>query len=261
MTGHWSLGLLLSMALSLGAHGADVRLVTGDDYAPLTGKSLAGSGVLSEVVQAAFARSAMSSTLAWQPWNRGYLMTLRGEYDATFPYIRTEQRERDVLYSAPLYVSRQHLFSRAEDAFEAERLTHGGRLRLCHPLGWQLPRNIQAQVEQGRLIRHSPRGLATCAQLLLLGRDDLFVADLLLGRYALAATGAPRQRFHVSRAVLGRQTMHLIVPRSRAGAEGLIERFNQGLAGLRASGDYQQLVDVIRADDALAEVQPSEGAR
>ena len=261
MTGHWSLGVLLSLTLSVGAHGAEVQLVTGDDYAPLTGKSLAGAGVLSGVVQAAFAQSGMPSSLAWQPWKRGYLMTRRGEYDATFPYIHAEQRERDFLYSAPLYVSEQHLFSRADDALELEQLAHSGRLRLCHPLGWQLPGDLQAQVEQGLLIRHSPPGLAECAQLLLLGRDDLFVADLLLGRYALLATGAPLQRFHISRSVLGRQTMPLIVPRSRAGAEALIERFNQGLATLRASGDYQRLIDSILTDDALVEVQPPEKVR
>lgn len=254
-TVHWSRGLLLGLAISLGAHAADVQLVTGDDYAPLTGRSLAGAGVLSEVVQAAFAHSGMPSSLAWQPWNRGYLMTRRGEYDATFPYIRAEQREHDFLYSAPLYVSEQHLFSRADDAFELEQLDHSGQLRLCHPLGWQLPERIQAQVEQGVLVRHSPRGLAECAQLLLLGRDDLFVADLLLGNYALSSTGVTRQRFHVSRSVLSRQTMHLIVPRSRVGAEALIERFDQGLAALRASGEYQRLIEQRLTDDALAEVQ------
>ncbi|AHL77261.1 amino acid ABC transporter substrate-binding protein [Stutzerimonas stutzeri] len=261
MKGRWRRGLLLSLAISLGAHAGEVQLVTGDDYAPLTGKSLAGAGVMSEVVQAAFARSGMSSSLAWQPWNRGYLMTRRGEYDATFPYIRAERRERDFLYSAPLYVSEQHLFSRAGDALELEDLARNGQLRLCHPLGWQLPRGVQAQVEQGLLIRHSPPGLAECAQLLLLGRDDLFVADLLLGHHALLSTGATGWRFHVSRSVLSRQTMHLIVPRSRAGAKALIERFDQGLAALRASGDYQRLIERMLANDALAEVQPFDEAR
>ena len=85
--------------------------------------------------------------------------------------------------------------------------------------------------------------------------------QLSLGHGALLATGAPLQRFHISRSVLGRQTMHLIVPRSRAGAEALIERFNQGLATLRASGDYQRLIDSILTDDALVEVQPPEKVR
>lgn len=243
MKGRLSSVLLLTVAISLGAHATSVRLVTGDDYAPLTTQSLAGSGALSQIVQAAFARSGMASTLAWQPWKRGYLMTLRGEYDATFPYIRGDQREQDFLYSESLYLSEQHLFSRATDAFELEQVQQASGLRLCHPLGWHLPGFVQAMVEKGVLVRHSPPGLNECAQLLLLGRDDFFLADLQLGRYALESTAAARQRFHISRSVLSHQTMHLIVPRNHPGGIKLIEQFNKGLAALRASGDYDQLID------------------
>lgn len=245
MTGHWSKGLLLSLVVSVGTHAAEVRLVTGDDYAPLTGRSLAGAGMLSEVVQAAFALGNVASSLAWQPWKRGYLMTRRGEYDATFPYIHSAQRERDFLYSAPLYVSEQHLFSRADDSLEVDDLHRPGGLRLCQPLGWQLPEAIQALVRQGALVRHSPLGLDECAQLLLLGRDDVFLADLHLGNHALQATAAPGTSFHVSDTIVGRQTMHLIVPRSQASAEQLIERFDRGLAALRASGEYQHLLEQL----------------
>ncbi|GAB6388619.1 hypothetical protein STUTZSP0542_21580 [Stutzerimonas marianensis] len=234
---------LLSLAISLGAHAGNVRLVTGDDYAPLTGRSLEGDGMLSAVVRAAFSRSGLETSLAWQPWKRGYLMTLRGEYDATFPYIRAAQRERDFLYSAPLYVSEQHLFSRAADPVEYDDLDGVTGRRLCHPLGWQLPEPIQRLVDQGVLVRHSPTGLSACAQLLLLGRDDVFLADLQLGTFALRSTEAPRLRFHVSNSIVGRQTMHLIVPRNRAGSEELIERFDRGLQAIRASGEYQRLLD------------------
>lgn len=241
-----SLWLLLSLAISLGTHAGTVRLVTGDDYAPLTGQSLVGAGMLSSVVQAAFTRGGQDTSPAWQPWKRGYLMTLRGEYDATFPYIRAAQRERDFLFSLPLYVSEQHLFSRAQDAIEYADLTRVTGRRLCHPLGWQLPEAIQKLVDRGVLVRHSPPGLNECAQLLLLGRDDVFLADLELGRFALQATEGPRSRFHVSNSVVGRETMHLIVPRSRKGGEALIERFDRGLQTLRASGEYQRLLDQAR---------------
>lgn len=241
----------MSLAVSLGAHAAEVRLVTGDDYGPLTGRSLAGAGMLSEVVQAAFALDGINSSLAWQPWNRGYLMARRGEYDATFPYIRTEQRERDFLYSAPLYVSEQHLFSRAGDSVELENLHRPGGLRLCLPLGWQLPAAIETLVRQGVLERHSPPGLSECAQLLLLGRDDVFLADLHLGNYALQTTAAPRTSFHVSDTVVGHQTMHLIVPRNQAGADRLIQQFDRGLAALRASGEYRRLLERLPESRSL----------
>ena len=224
-------------------------LVTGDDYAPFTGRELPRGGMLSAVVQAALDRSGTGSSLAWQPWNRGYMMTLRGEYDATFPYIRSEQREQGFLYSAPLYVSQQHLFSRATDPVEVDELSSVNGRRLCLPLGWQLPAKVQSLVDQGVLVRHSPPGLNECALLLLLGRDDVFLADRLLGTHALQATGAARLRFHVSGSVLSRQTMHLIVPRSRPDAVQLIERFDRGLQALRDSGSYQALIESFAVDD------------
>ncbi|WP_407293358.1 substrate-binding periplasmic protein [Stutzerimonas zhaodongensis] len=252
MKRQWSGCLLLSLALSLAAHAAEVRLVTGDDHEPLTGQSLEGGGMLSRVVQAAFSHSELASSLDWQPWNRGYLMTLRGEYDATFPYVRADERERDFLYSAPVYLSEQHLFSRAGDAVELEELSSSHGRRLCYPLGWRLPDGVQALVEQGVLSRHSPPGLNECAQLLLLGRDDFFLADLKLGRFVLDATDAPPMSFHISDSFLGPESMHLIVPRARPGAEVLIRQFDSGLAALRASGDYQRLVDGAWAGSAPA---------
>lgn len=261
MNKHWCSGLLLSLALSLGAQAAEVRLVTGDHYAPYTGRSLVGSGMLSQVVQAAFARSGMTSTLFWQPWNRGYLMTLLGKYDATFPYVRAPLREQAFLYSAPLYLAEQRLFSRAEDAFELEDLPGMSGSRLCHPLGWHLPEMIQTRVDQGALVRHSPSGLSECARLLLLGRDDFFLADLRSGQLALRSAGAPRQRFHVSAEVLGRQTMHLIVLRSHPSAAELIERFDQGLSSLHVDGAYQRLIDDFLAVEGLEGKPRSEDDR
>lgn len=247
MKGFRNRALLLSLAVCIGAHGTELQLVTGDHYAPLTGRALSGGGMLTAVVQAALERSGNASSLAWQPWKRGYMMTLRGEYDATFPYIRANQREQVFLYSAPLYVSEQHLFSRVEEAVEVNDLTGVSGGRLCLPLGWQLPAAVQALVDQRVLIRHSPRGLNECARLLLLGRDDFFLADLQLGLHALQSTGTPQARFHVSGSVLSRQTMHLIVSRSRPDAAQLIERFDRGLQALRESGDYQRLITSFTA--------------
>jgi len=84
--------LLLSVALVSSAVADSWRLVTGDDYAPFTGESLPAGGMLTQVVQSALAAAGISNTLDWRPWNRGYLQTLRGDYDATFPYVRSVQR-------------------------------------------------------------------------------------------------------------------------------------------------------------------------
>lgn len=233
--------LLLTLPVLVQAES--LRLVSGNDYAPFTGEQLPGGGMLSQLVQAALGERDIAITLDWRPWNRGYQMTLQGEYDATFPYIRTAEREREYAYSEPLFVAEQHLFSRAGEVFEADNLTALVGTRICYPLGWQPPAAIQQLIEEGRLTRHSPPGLEACAKLLLLNRDDFFVSDLRLGQAALRASGAPLSRFRRSAKVFSSSALHLIVPRQHPQAEEIIASFNTGLASLRASGKYQQIIE------------------
>jgi len=240
--GYWG-AALLGLLICTAVQAQSVHLVTGDDYAPFTGKTLPGQGMFAQVVRAAMADQGIDITLDWLPWNRGYLKALRGEYDATFPYVRSAEREAKFLYSTPMYVTEQHLFSRAGDRIELEDLTHLQGKRLCYPLGWQLPLQVQALVEQGVLRRHSPVGLRECARLLLLRRDDLFISDRHLGESALRSTGAPANRFHRSVSTFDSNTLHVIVSRQHPRAAELIERFDRGLEALRSRGEYQRLIE------------------
>ncbi|MBU1281835.1 MAG: transporter substrate-binding domain-containing protein [Gammaproteobacteria bacterium] len=235
--------LLMSLALCTSALAAPLRLVTGDDYAPFTGKALPAGGMLTQVVRAALQRSSIDSSLDWQPWKRGYMKTLRGDYDATFPYVHTPQREEVFLYSEPLFVAEQHIFSRAGQVIEINDVPSMQGLRLCYPLGWQPPPIIQQLLDDGQLRRHSPTGLNECARLLLMDRDDFFISDRRLGETALQLTGVPLEQFRRSDSAINSSTLHLIVPRSHPQAAVIIAQFNQGLAQLRASGDYQRLLE------------------
>lgn len=240
--GVWgALGLCLLMCVS--ARAEVLHLATGDDYAPFTGKTLAGQGMLTQVVRAALAEQGAEITLDWLPWKRGYLKAARVEYDAAFPYVHSAEREAEFLYSAPIYLAEQFIFSRSGDAIELSDLPAMSGRRLCHPLGWQVPEAIRQLIEQGVLRRHSPLGLQECARLLLLRRDDLFIADQHLGESALRSTGAESSAFHRSQAAFEHSTLHFIVSRQHPRAAELIERFDLGLEALKASGDYQRLIE------------------
>ena len=236
-------GLLLVLTTCHSAIADNLRLVTGDDYAPFTGKALPAGGMLTQVVQAVLAQGNIESTLDWQPWNRGYMKTLRGEYDATFPYVPTPERELEYLYSAPLLVVEQHIFSRADDLLEqVDAQTMQGR-RVCSPLGWQPPALIQRLIDQQVLIRHSPIGIKECARLVLIGRDDFFVADRRLGETALQLSGATANQMRRSNNMISSSSLHLIVPRNHPRGASIIQMFDQGLASFRFSGGYQQVLE------------------
>jgi polar amino acid transport system substrate-binding protein len=234
--------LLLSLLHGSTALAESLRLVTGDGYAPFTSKALPAGGMLSQVVRGALQQRQLTGSLDWHPWNRGYLKTLHGDYDATFPYVRSPQREALFLYSEPLFIAEQYVFSRAAEVIEIVDVPSMHGRRLCYPLGWQVPADVQQLLDDGQLSRHSPAGLNECARLLLLGRDDFFISDPRLGEAALRLTGVPAEQFHRSATAISRSTLHLIVPRSHPRGAAIIEQFNQGLAQLKANGDYSRLL-------------------
>ncbi|UTW06046.1 substrate-binding periplasmic protein [Pseudomonas benzenivorans] len=246
--------LVLLLCLVARAEANDLRLVTGDGYAPFTSKELPGGGLLAQVVEQALGQAHVASSLDWLPWSRGLRMTQQGKYDATFPYIRTEALGEQFLFSEPLMVVRQHLFSLAGRAYEVDDLSTLSGRRLCYPLGWQLPTAIQAMVEQGRLLRHAPKGLNECARLLLLGRDDFFIANGPIGAAALAATGQPASRFRRSRSSFGEISLHVIVSRAHPRAEQLMQTINLSLLQFRGSDRHLRLLDAyLEARDRQAQ--------
>ena len=232
----------LWLGLSTGALAQELRLVSGDRYAPYTDRTLPGQGLITHLVRRVLSEQGIAHSVSWQPWKRGYLNTLSGHYDGTFPYVSTAKRREHFEFSMPLYTTSAHLFSRAADHFEVADLAELRRGRLCTPLGWHVSTPLRELLGRGVLKRHAPANLTTCAELLRRGRDDLFVADRFLGQAALSAIGARPGEFHQSRSVLEHHELYLLVSKQNPQARQIIERFNQGLQRLVLTGEYERIL-------------------
>ena len=235
--------VFLALYLPACAFGQDLRLVSGEDYAPFAGSNLPGGGMLTQIVQAAFAQQGISTAVTWLPWKRGYLETSQGKYPATFPYVRTPEREQEFLYSAPIFTFKQHIYSRAGEVYEPDNLPALKGKRFCYPLGWQPPAAIQQMLDSGELTPHNPKTLAACAELLLLNRDDFFLANAMLADTVLRQMGEQGLALRISESSFPTNTFHLLVSRNYPQGENLIQHFNQGLASLFESNQYQPLIE------------------
>jgi len=116
----------------------DLLLVTGNDFPPFADKSLAGGGMVTEVPPDAPHNSDVGPSLAHDPWTRGRILTLYGNYDATFPYIRTLEREALFYFSDPVYVMDVNWYLRSDSDIEnvTEETVSGARV--CKPDGYYL---------------------------------------------------------------------------------------------------------------------------
>lgn len=228
----------VAWAFACGAMAAPLPLVTGNGYPPFTDERLPGGGLATRLVTAAFQRMGSEVTVDWLPWKRGYVQTLAGQYVATFPYLDTDERRRAYFYSEPLFQGDVYLYALPNNP---ESLTAAGlRNRvLCHPYGWALAADdaLKEDVKRGKISLIQPPDLITCLEMVRRGRVDAALAVGVIADYLLASQPGP-PLIH-SPEPLATTNLYLIVPRSLAGGEGLVARFNAALAAMMADGSYQ----------------------
>ncbi|MBV8651112.1 MAG: amino acid ABC transporter substrate-binding protein, partial [Alphaproteobacteria bacterium] len=93
------------------ASAQSYTVVSGNDYAPFADSKLPEGGIATEVVKLAFAAVDKQVTIEWKPWKRGYQDTLANDNDATFPYVPTDERKAEMLYSDAIYSVKQEVFA------------------------------------------------------------------------------------------------------------------------------------------------------
>ncbi len=221
-------------------------LVTGGDYAPYTGEDLPGGGLVTELVRQAFAVGGRRYDVRFMPWKRGYDGVVLGRFLATFPYVRTPEREREVLFSDPVVEVRQFVYLSKRSAMEFHGGDSGGvtdfRGRtVCQPAGYALPAELEELVQLGRLTRHTPTDLGACMRMVAAGRADALVIDEYSAAAAIARAGLAED-IRISERPFAVVTLHLVVGLATPGAEATVAAFNDGLKMLKRQGVYHRLL-------------------
>lgn len=220
---------------------AEVLLVTGNDYPPFTDQSLPDGGLSTSLVRAAFAASGASVNIHFQPWLRGYRATLNGDFAATFPYVHTEQRESDMLFSDPFMTVDTVIISRATQPLEYQTAASLEGMALCRAQGWGLPSAIQAAIEADVIKVVDAPQYTSCFRMLLAGRVDFLLSNNLQWEVQAQVNQLNPDDFYLATTPVQRSRHYVIAAKTPAG-EAAIRQFNAGLRQLRRSGDYAQLV-------------------
>lgn len=230
--------IFLGLALLSGpvAHAAD-RLATGD-YAPLVGSKLPENGVTAAIVRAAMQANRMEAEFDFLPWKRGYIETEAGRYIATFPYLRTAEREASFIYSDEIYRDHFDIFVLADMAKQA----NWKERTLCIPRGYD-----QTQIAQfialNSLRIETPADIESCFMMLKAQRvSGVWVSELVAAqaiRQVFAAEGVVvSAKLHL----VGDVGYYLIASRGSAKSAPWIAQFNAGLKKIRSNGSYQRIV-------------------
>ncbi|AWL10972.1 hypothetical protein HMF8227_00476 [Saliniradius amylolyticus] len=232
--------ILLLLGVLLYCHSAQAQpsdslaIVTGDDYFPFVKQSLPESGWSPALVKAAFNAVDIPVSIEHLPWPDAYDATQANQFDAIFPYVHTQRRSEQFLYSNPLNVTqlRYYVSSQSEIQHTQDSI---GRC-FCLPEGYELATNIaKTQIPYGYDYHRADSALA-CALLVEQQQCDLGFIDAHQSLRLFSDQQGRSLDLRVLPDIIGRTTLHLLVPKSHPRAGWVLERFNTGLRKINQSG-------------------------
>jgi polar amino acid transport system substrate-binding protein len=215
-----------------------IGLTTGDGYPPYVDWKTPTGGIATEVVRNVVTRMGFEPRFSSLPWARGYKLMLKGDYTATFPYIRTPTREAEVAFSEPLFGISSHIFARAGSPMKFEDIGDLKGYSTCNYVGSALPTSVQTQIAEGLIRVNEVSSLSTCFKLLELGRVDFVTVNSLAGSAIACEHPTGSHQFLISEKPAETLYLHLVVALANADARGFLENFNVELLKFKSTKDY-----------------------
>ena len=229
---------LLLMAPDAGCTTLRWQLVTGD-YAPYSGQTLPEHGLSSRLIYAALEEvHASEPELHFLSWAKGYDKTAELQFDATYPYTWSPQRDKQFLFSDPLHTETISWFSHKQNSAALRGEWH--RMRVCLPQGWNTTL-YDAVAENFHLTLVQAPTLEECLLQLQRRKSDLIPLNEVVFNAATQQLFGNHHQLLALPYYQQQQTLHLMVPRKHPQAEQLIVLINKGLEALRKNGRYELL--------------------
>jgi polar amino acid transport system substrate-binding protein len=248
-------GTQAAEATPLQQDDAELKLLTGSNFAPFTDRNWPGQGMITEIVNAAMEAtpSPVTYSITWEDdWSKHLFPALDSkQFDMGFPWYKpdcdaTPDNERcaNFHFSDPLVEILVLLFVRPGDGmvFESDADVLGKTL--CRPKGYfthDLDRPGREWLSRGAITLVQADTPEACFQELMAGRVDAVTVNVFLGAEIIEQMGLRGQVVPLDKP-LSVEGLHVIISKKHWRGTTFLYRFNAGLAALKESDRYGQIV-------------------
>jgi polar amino acid transport system substrate-binding protein len=242
-----------------------IEFLTADGFAPYTGRSLEGGGMMTQIIDASMslikeeAKGRFDFGISWVNDWAAHLnpLLLTRAFDVGFPWARpdcesgqpldqsSQFRCQRFFFSDPLYESVTGLFVRANAKIKSLKREELTGLTLCRPAGapiHELDKDGRNWVKDGVVTMMRPPSVDECFRLLGNGAVDGVVEAELAGRASMASLGLIDKVRMLDQPV-ALTTYHVLISKSHPHARTILYYVNSSLEKLRERGEYDRIIE------------------
>jgi len=242
----WRLGGLAAAAIiavlgvtPIHAAAQSVTLANGE-WAPFQGEKLPNGGVATQIATEAFESQGWSVSYKWLPWARGKAMAAKGKLDGTLIYSYTKEREQDFIFTDPIITLENRIFYNKDNPVDwdkpadLEGLTIGGVVDYDYDILRENDLDVTLQRASEAAANFRKLGA---------GRVDAVISNRLVGR-GLAEDAGVSDTVEAHPKPTSEEPYHVMVSREAGNADAIVKAFNAGLAELKDSGRYAEILGI-----------------
>ncbi len=230
--------------IQIGQAKENVRLTAGE-WSPYISESLDHKGLISQITKEAFALQNIEMILGFYPWERAYHLSKSGLWDGTIAISKTTEREKNYLFSDPIYTGKYVFFHLKSTPFAWQNYKDLAHLRIGAARGFGGMGQEFLSAEANHVIKvDRVTTMLQAFNMLLLGRVQLVPSDLEVGYVLLNQNFDKKKIAQITHNnhIIQLTKYHLVVGKSSPKSVEFIKKFNLGLSALKKSGRYNQII-------------------
>lgn len=217
----------------------DTIYIANGEWPPYLSQRLDNYGPISQLVTEAFAEVNINVQYSFMPWRRGFEESSQDFLDGTLLWSKNAEREKLFLYSDTIMNLRYALFYRANEKFEWQTREDLYGNIIGAAIGYHY--TLEAEHDQKLLTLERIRNPENNYFKLLSGRLDLVIENDAVGLETIQKLGLSEKIFSHPKPVTD-MGYHLLIGKKNENGAFFIKKFNEGLAILKKTGRYDELM-------------------
>ena len=242
-------GLVAFLMLIVGcgvvaAQTSETIRITNGEWQPFLSKDVPHHGFASHIVTEAFKLVGVEVEYGFFPWKRSYKIAKEGMWDGTAVWYDSDERREDFFFSDVVVPSRMVFFHLTTTTFDWDDYDDFGDLKIGGTVEYYYSNAFEAAEAAGVFRTIRGRSDEVSLKNLLKGRIDVFPGEVMVTYEQIRDTFSPEDAalFTHHPKAIHENPLHLLLSKKVAESEAMLERFNNGLRQLKASGRYDQII-------------------
>lgn len=234
--------VILSLSsLSVGSAEETITLGVGE-WEPLISKKYKYYGVVSRIVEEAFAMEGIKVEYRWTPWKRAYVEVVNGTSVASPGWSKSEKRKKEVYFSDPIFEKYLVFFHLKSFPFQWESYDDLKKYKIGITRGYFYGEKFKEAVEKGIIKIEDAKSDEQNFKKLVNNRIEIFPISILtcyhIARKSLSPAEVERITYHPKKLAPTSSNYVIFVKNERG--KRMLQLFNKGLKRLKESGKVDQ---------------------